>query len=202
MHLNIKWGKERATFQIEDPSIPLSVLKNYVSEWSHLPLESIKLIHSGAILKDDHAALSSYRLRPNATIQVVGSTETISFPPTAHKSETFTISQIQEQLFSIRSSLVPSLEKFLQILPINLNSQPNTMISLDSTANSSTTLPPMQKEHAKLSEMLLQSLLNLDAIALDREWEQARQERKTAVKEVQGYLDQLDDAWNSRIRQP
>ncbi|KAJ4001560.1 hypothetical protein F5050DRAFT_1803089 [Lentinula boryana] len=199
MHLNIKWGKERVSFEIEDPLIPLRVLKNFISEWSHLPLESIKLIHSGAVLKDENAPLSSFRFRPNATIQVVGSADSIPPPPhggPTQKSETSTISQIQEQLTSIRSSLVPSLEKFLQTLHITSNPQPTATVP----PNSSTQFPPIQKEYARLSEMLLQSLLSLDAITVDREWEQARQERKIAVKEVQGYLDQLDDTWNSRVR--
>ncbi|KAJ3883631.1 hypothetical protein F5051DRAFT_391233, partial [Lentinula edodes] len=55
MHLNIKWGKERTSFTLEDPSLPISVLKNHISQWSHLPPESIKLIHSGAVLKNDNA---------------------------------------------------------------------------------------------------------------------------------------------------
>ncbi|KAJ3724675.1 hypothetical protein C8R42DRAFT_719331 [Lentinula raphanica] len=200
MHLNIKWGTERVAFEVQDPSIPLRVLKEYVSEWSHLSLDSIKLIHSGAVLKDDNAPLSSYRLRPNATIQVVGSSETTisaSSPggPT-QKSETSTISQIHKQLTSVRSSLVPSLENFLRTLPTISDPQPAVSVP----DLSGTSFPPIQKEHARLSELLLQSLLSLDAIIVDREWEQARQERKTAVKEVQGYLDRLDDAWNSRVR--
>ncbi|KAJ4477021.1 BAG domain-containing protein [Lentinula edodes] len=198
MHLNIKWGKERTSFTIEDPSLPISVLKNYVSQWSHLPLESIKLIHSGAVLRNDNAPLASYRFRPNATIQVVGSAETIPVPPqgSAQKSETTIMTQIQEQLTLVRSSLVPSLEKFLQTLP----TQSNMDIPFDSTSNSPTSPASIHKEHARLSEMLLQSLLTLDAITVDGEWVQARQERKAAVREVQGYLDQLDAAWNSRVR--
>ncbi|KAJ3910297.1 BAG domain-containing protein [Lentinula edodes] len=198
MHLNIKWGKERTTLTLEDPTLPISALKNYISQWSHLPPESIKLIHSGAVLKNDNAPLSSYRFRPNATIQVVGSAETIPVPPrgSAQKSETTIMTQIQEQLTLVRSSLVPSLEKFLQTLP----TQSNTTIPFDSTSNPPTSPASIHKEHARLSEMLLQSLLTLDAITVDGEWVQARQERKTAVREVQGYLDQLDAAWNSRVR--
>ncbi|GAW04238.1 hypothetical protein LENED_006017 [Lentinula edodes] len=174
MHLNIK-----TTLTLEDPTLPISALKNYISQWSHLPPESIKLIHSGAVLKNDNAPLSSYRFRPNATIQVVGSAETIPVPPqgSAQKSETTIMTQIQEQL-----------------------TLSNTTIPFDSTSNPPTSPASIHKEHARLSEMLLQSLLTLDAITVDGEWVQARQERKTAVREVQGYLDQLDAAWNSRVR--
>ncbi|KIK67233.1 hypothetical protein GYMLUDRAFT_135904, partial [Collybiopsis luxurians FD-317 M1] len=185
MHLNIKWGKERTSYQVQDPSIPLSDLKIFVAEWTHLPLDSLKLIHSGAIMKDDNAPLSSYRLRPNTTIQVVGSAVPSSGGPTP-KSETSITSQIHEQLASVRSNLVPSLETFLSSLSTAAN--PDTTLPVDSL----TKFGPLQKEQVRLSELFLQSLLNLDAITVDKEWEQARQERKAAVKEVQGYLDQLD----------
>jgi hypothetical protein len=52
----------------------------------------------------------------------------------------------------------------------------------------------------RLGEMLLQSLLRLDAINAEGEWEQARLERKKAVKEVQGLLDRLDTGWRKRIK--
>ena len=52
-----------------------------------------------------------------------------------------------------------------------------------------------EKDHARLGELLLQSLLRLDGIAAEGEWEQARRERKAAVKEVQMLLDRLDESW-------
>ena len=48
--------------------------------------------------------------------------------------------------------------------------------------------------------MLLQSLLRLDAISAEGEWETARRERKGAVKEVQALLDRLDGGWRARAR--
>ena len=52
-------------------------------------------------------------------------------------------------------------------------------------------------EHKRLDELLLQSLLRLDAITPDGSWEEARRERKSAVKEVQGLLNKLDAGWKS-----
>lgn len=48
--------------------------------------------------------------------------------------------------------------------------------------------------------MLLQSLLRLDAINAEGEWEEARRERKLAVKEVQSLLDRLDGGWRRRVK--
>ena len=60
--------------------------------------------------------------------------------------------------------------------------------------------PDLAQEHVRLGEMLLQSLLRLDAINAEGEWEQARVERKKAVKEVQGLLDRLDSGWRKRVK--
>nr|GAT56283.1 predicted protein [Mycena chlorophos] len=59
------------------------------------------------------------------------------------------------------------------------------------TAIHSEIAAPQPKEHLRLSELLLQALLRLDGIAVG-EWEEARKERKVAVKEVQTLLDRLD----------
>lgn len=62
--------------------------------------------------------------------------------------------------------------------------------------------PPLdfEREHVRLAELLLQSLLRLDAITAEGEWENARKERKGAVKEVQALLDRLDGGWRARAR--
>jgi len=57
---------------------------------------------------------------------------------------------------------------------------------------------PLELEHTRLAELLLQSLLRLDAINVEGEWEVARKERKAGVKEVQGLLDRLDGGWRGR----
>lgn len=55
-----------------------------------------------------------------------------------------------------------------------------------------------KKEHIRLGELLLQSLLRLDGVTPDTQWEDARRERKDAVREVQTLLDQLDAAWATK----
>lgn len=40
----------------------------------------------------------------------------------------------------------------------------------------------------------------MDAINAEGEWEEARKERKIAVKEVQALLDRLDGAWKKRAK--
>jgi hypothetical protein len=55
----------------------------------------------------------------------------------------------------------------------------------------------LQQEHTRLGELLLQSLLRLDAITPESDWEDARAARKAAVKEVQADLEKLDTSWKA-----
>ena len=59
----------------------------------------------------------------------------------------------------------------------------------------------LEYEHGRLGELLLQSLLRLDLLTLDGSWTEARQERKSAVREVQVMLDRLDGSWRARQQQ-
>jgi len=56
----------------------------------------------------------------------------------------------------------------------------------------------LQREHARLSEMLLRGLLDLDGVEIPNGWAEARKERKEGVRKVQGELTRVDDAWGER----
>lgn len=93
-------------------------------------------------------------------------------PSAPVRTEQATISTIQTELANVRAELSPAVDHLLA----SAGGQQN----------------PKPKEHIRLSELLLQALLRLDAITTDGEWETARKERKAAVKEVQALLDRLD----------
>ena len=56
----------------------------------------------------------------------------------------------------------------------------------------------LQKEHARLSEVLLRGLLDLDSVEIPSGWADARKERKEGVKRVQAELTKVDEAWGER----
>jgi hypothetical protein len=85
------------------------------------------------------------------------------------RTEQAIISTIQTELATVREELSPAVDHLL--------------------ASAAAKQTPRPKEHIRLSELLLQSLLRLDAIVTDGEWDTARKERKAAVKEVQALLD-------------
>ncbi|ESK96542.1 hypothetical protein Moror_6762 [Moniliophthora roreri MCA 2997] len=167
MPLTLTCGADRKVVNTPLPlDSPLRDLRKIVADWTGH--ENFKLIHKGALMKDDNAPLSAYKIRPNSTVAVIGGPTSA----TISRSEQNTLSHINDELSTVRSTLVPALQSFVTT--------------------------PTEKEHLRLSELLLQSLLRLDAITPDPTWESARRDRKAAVKEVQTYIDQLDEAWRSQ----
>lgn len=106
----------------------------------------------------------------------------------------------------MRSTLLPDVNAFLSTLTRPIPSAPGP--GAGSTQYTQRPPPPQRvlgqlspsQNHTRLSELLLQVLLKLDAITPEGAWEQARKERKGAVREVQGVLDRLDGEWSERAR--
>ena len=103
----------------------------------------------------------------------------------------------------------PDVESFLHALAptatqtraSSSNAVPAPLSPTSATTGQATGLgADLEQEHLRLGELLLQSLLRLDAINAEGEWEDARRERKGAVNEVQGLLDRLDGGWRARLR--
>ena len=120
--------------------------------------------------------VSVYNIRSGGTLLLLDSTPTASPSPAAAaapkppRSEASTIEVIQSELANVRGTLEPSVDAFLRT-------------------------PTVDVEHTRLGELLLQALLRLDAINIDSAWPEARRERKSAVRAVQGVLDRLDKGW-------
>ena len=139
-------------------------------------------------MKGDTFPITAYSIRNGSTIQVVGgqapipgrtSSKTAKDSAVARPTEQNVIQVIQNELNQVRTTLAPGVESF--------------QISLQAQAN----IDSLKREHTRLGEMLLQSLLRLDALMPPSEWADARSARKTAVKEVQNLLSQLDGAWKT-----
>ncbi|WWD16025.1 hypothetical protein CI109_100450 [Kwoniella shandongensis] len=216
INIQVKWGRERFNIPIPQPSItPLSTLLHTLSSQTSLPLSSLKLIHKGAVLKDSSLTLSSYGITDGSILVLVGKDGDIPSAPTPSSSssskastagggqtikkkpkqpDTQTESVLVDWIRSLVSSLIdpyiPSIATFVS------QSSPKA-------TNRPAHIPPfeiLQKEHAKLSEMLLKALLELDGVQIPSGWNDARQERKNGVKKIQGELNKVDEAWGERKR--
>ncbi|KAH9855153.1 hypothetical protein C2E23DRAFT_774100 [Lenzites betulinus] len=215
MSIHVKWGRERLHFALPPPSSKLGQLRHEIAEYTQLPEHSFKLVHAGAVMKDNNAPVSAYGLKAGSTIALIGGGDPLPpKPSSAHspkppRTEQATISQIRSELDKVRDTLRPDVDSFLVTLapaavaahvgPAPPSSAPPPKPA--SAASSGARSPAdMAQEHARLGELLLQSLLRLDAITADGEWEDARRERKGAVKEVQALLDKLDGGWRARAK--
>lgn len=108
-----------------------------------------------------------------------------SKPVPERRTEETTITQIRGELGNVQQKLQPDVDAFLSLLLPEAKESKHT---------------DLVQEHNRLGELLLQSLLRLDAIIAEGEWDEARKERKNAVREVQGLLDRLDGGWRSRTK--
>ncbi|KAG1723608.1 uncharacterized protein EDB91DRAFT_1172433 [Suillus paluster] len=230
--IHVKWDRETLHFPLPPPETKLGKLRTDLAEYTHLPLDSFKLIHAGAVMKDDSAPLSAYKIRENSTIALIGGHSLPSAPtavPSSRPSqpkvkepptEQSTISAIRTELERVRATLAPDVDALISALAqsaattTSFSPTPESGSAPPQSFSSPAQVPPFpppyptpvsysskptSQDHARLSELLLQSLLRLDAMHLaGSDWPDARAERKAAVREVQGVLDRLDGAWSAR----
>jgi BAG domain len=129
--------------------------------------------------------VSAFNLKPNATIQLIGSAAPApSARPQAPVkeapiSQTAMVKTIQAEIDSIHRELLPNLIAFEASL--NAPEKPSR--------------ESLKQEYTRLGELLLQTLLRLDSFTPEGEWEEARKARKAAVKEIQELLSRVDTAW-------
>ncbi|KAG2096954.1 hypothetical protein BD769DRAFT_1369242 [Suillus cothurnatus] len=222
--IHVKWDRETLHFPVPPPETKLGKLRADLAEYTHLPLGSFKLIHAGAVMKDDSAPLTAYKIRENSTIALIGGHSLPSAPTPAPSSrpqpkvkepptEQSTITAIRTELDRLRTTLIPDVDALVNALApsaattLSSPTSAPTPASGSAPTHSSPSHPtpasgsskPTSSDHTRLSELLLQSLLRLDAMHLaGSDWPEARAERKAAVREVQGVLDRLDGAWSAR----
>ncbi|KAG6378271.1 hypothetical protein JVT61DRAFT_13983 [Boletus reticuloceps] len=217
--IHVKWDRDVLHFPLPPLTTPLGQLRADLAAYTQLPVESFKLVYKGAVMKEDGAPLSTYKLKENATIALIGghtlSSETSSTSATAAAprmpnpktkststppTEESTIVAIRHELERVREMLVPDVDAFVQALASSTgNGDENGNAGGVPESHPGPKATPL--DHSRLSELLLQSLLRLDALhvsGLGADWPDARVQRKAAVREVQGVLDRLDEAWALR----
>jgi len=180
MEVTVKWGKERLRVPLPALDTPLGDFRKTLADTTGLPPDSFKLIYSGAVLKDNSAPLSAFRIKPGCTLAIIGGSELP--PPPGHASapvkekptEASTIASIRSEVSTLQTSLEPQVTAFLDWPPQEQGSR--------------------QVTHTMLSELILQVLLRLDAMTVEG-WDEARKERRAAVKLAQEMLTKLDDGW-------
>ncbi|WWC69358.1 uncharacterized protein I206_103297 [Kwoniella pini CBS 10737] len=220
--IQVKWGKEKFNIPIPSPSLtPLSTLLATLSAQTSLPLDQLKLIYKGAVLKDSSLTISSYGIEDGSTLVLIGKNGDIpSISPsssnggnnenTINKSNGAGIvkKKIQQPETDQENILIEWINNLIENLLNPLIPSILTFISQTNTSSNNLNKPKiipkfeiLQKEHARLSENLLKALLDLDGININNSnWIEARKARKLGVKKIQNELNKVDEAWGERKR--
>lgn len=109
-------------------------------------------------------------------------------------SEAGLMNRINEAVEGVRKDLLPEVKEFVTSTSGKASANADKIVA----AGKGTSAEEKEKlalQHRKLSEFLLRALLTLDGIAVNTD--ETRKHRKAAVKEVQGHLDQVDQAWQT-----
>lgn len=106
-------------------------------------------------------------------------------PPT---TEPALIEYIEQVVDRATKELVPTIPPFIEACDKQAEAESREMP------------PKLQQEHARLSELLLRGLLELDGVEVPSGWQDARKARKEGVRSVQGHLDVVDGAWQKAKR--
>lgn len=166
----------------------------------------MKLIYKGAQMRDKSLTLSAYGVTDGSLITVVGSNESVPSAPSAtptpppqqpvkkknKQPETDNEQVLTDWIHNYVAGVVDPLEAAV-----------HTFVSQTSpkATNRPKHIPPfdaLQKEHARLSEMLLRGLIDMDGVEIPSAWTNARAERKAGVKRIQGDINKIDEAWGDR----
>ncbi|KAK4687471.1 hypothetical protein P7C73_g2649, partial [Tremellales sp. Uapishka_1] len=216
--IHVKWGRDKSVsvyhtllailnpnpdallprFNVPIPSpslTPLSKLLATLSAQTALPISSLKLIFKGAVLKDANLTLAAYGITDGATLVLVGKGGEVpgaAVPAGVKKKnkqpETTTESVLVDWIHALVTTLVDPLQASID----------NFVAGSNAGQGQGESFAALQKEHARLSELLLRGLLDLDGVEIPSGWTDARKERKDGVRKVQGELTKVDEAWGER----
>ncbi|KAF9938492.1 hypothetical protein BGZ65_012720 [Modicella reniformis] len=162
-------------------------------------------------MKDNNAPLSSFGIKPNGVITMMGTKSSKSDIRTAPLTTTsgsggdpeehalvIEIQTSYKKILDLTDQHVPKYERAVKEY-IQSNNPPSVMDLKNEYGGER----PMRKwlldEYTLLSEKLMQALLVLDSVICKPNFEVARAKRKEAVKETQRLLDLIDEM-NARVK--
>ncbi|KAJ1864678.1 hypothetical protein LPJ57_006138 [Coemansia sp. RSA 486] len=200
--LVLQWGRERYMLKYDENDMrdtTLGQFKEVCREVTGVPSNRMKLIFSGATMKDDSSSLDSYGIYPGASVKLIGRKEDAErgVPVTEEEREENALIHKIDDIASHTTDVLSSrMQAYLADAQLYIDQfLSGAMDGLDQHALSEI----KAAEHKKLndaymfiSETLMQSLLKIDGIECSPEAEKARQRRRQAVKMLQSWMDQMD----------
>ncbi|CAM0140356.1 hypothetical protein VKS41_007014 [Umbelopsis sp. WA50703] len=162
----------------------LADLKEKAKRITGVPVNAMKLLASGAVMKDDSSPLSLYGLRPGSKVLLLGQR------PNARQTEQTASGNPEE------ASLISRINHILKDMTDNklkINEYEHEVGKFVQSRNQD---PKAKKKLLEmgmyLSEKLMQALLALDGIQCQPGFHTARQKRKEGVNLAQDLHDRVD----------
>ncbi|KAJ2475227.1 hypothetical protein IWW56_005519 [Coemansia sp. RSA 2131] len=200
--LVLQWGRDRYMIKYDYDDLrdtTLGQFKEVCREVTGVPTNGMKLIFSGATMKDDASPLAYYGVYPGASIKLIGRKEGAEKggPVTQEeREENAVIHKIDDLSNEAADRLSSRMQAYLADAQLYIDQfSASAMHGVSDAAFDDIKAAERKKLHdayVYLNETLMQFLLKLDGIECSPEAEKARQRRRQAVRLLQSWMDQLD----------
>ncbi|KAI9469267.1 hypothetical protein LPJ78_002817 [Coemansia sp. RSA 989] len=200
--LVLQWGRERYMIKYDYDDLrdtTLGQFKEVCREVTGVPTNGMKLIFSGAIMKDDASPLAYYGIYPGASLKLIGRKEGAEkgVPVTEEEREENAIIHKIDDLSNEATDVLSSrIEAYLADAQIYI--QQYSSGALDGISDQtleeikSKDRKNLQDSYLFVNETLMQYLLKLDGIECPPNADKARQRRRQAVRLLQSWMEQMD----------
>ncbi|KAJ2659663.1 hypothetical protein IWW48_003389 [Coemansia sp. RSA 1200] len=200
--LVLQWGRERYMLKYGDEDLrdtTLGQFKEVCREVTGVPSSGMKLIFSGATMKDDSSPLAYYGIYPGASVKLIGRKDGSekSGPVTEEEREENAVIHKIDDISNEATDLLSSrMQAYLadaqlymdQFLSGSMDGMDDEALTQIKTSESK----KLNDAYVYISETLMQYLLKVDCVECPPSADKARQRRRQAVRLLQSWLDQID----------
>ncbi|KAJ2355914.1 hypothetical protein IWW50_005694 [Coemansia erecta] len=200
--LVLQWGRDRYMIKYDYDDLrdtTLGQFKEVCREVTGVPTSGMKLIFSGATMKDDASPLAYYGVYPGAAIKLIGRKEGADKAAAAtpeEREENAVIHRIDDLSNEAADLLSSRMQAYLANAQLYIDqfSAQATHGVTDAALEGIKTAErkKLHDAYVLINETLMQFLLKLDGIECAPEAEKARQRRRQAVRLLQSWMDQMD----------
>ncbi|KAL1920005.1 uncharacterized protein VTP21DRAFT_1151 [Calcarisporiella thermophila] len=195
MIIQVAWNRQLFEIDLGSSSDVLSRttvadLKSRIKEATGMPINSMKLIYSGAVMKNDLVPLSQYGIRNRSKVMLLTSMPDGGVAnrqaQDEDSEEQALLIRVQNLVAQVTRTLIPQIESYEQQVAGYFAAPP---LPPDADAASR---QRFEKTHREISERLMQALFALDSIVCPENAQRVREKRREAVRWAQSLLDRVD----------
>ncbi|KAJ2000536.1 hypothetical protein GGI04_002366 [Coemansia thaxteri] len=200
--LVLQWGRERYMLKYNEDDLretTLGQFKEVCREVTGVPSNGMKLIFSGATMKDNASPLAYYSIYPGATVKLIGRKEGAERDTAAteeEREENALIHRFDDIANEATDILSSRMQAYMEDAQLYVDQFLSGAMdgSHDSALNEikAAERKKLDDAYLSISETLMQALLKIDGVECSPEAEKARQRRRQVVKLLQSWMDQMD----------